>query len=80
MKGWQEGRTEGWQEGRMSRWRYGRIAGWQPLKVPKREIFDRSDFPDFYTLKSLRVGKSERSNISRLGTFKVAGFTDWEER
>ena len=26
------------------------------LKVPKREIFDRSDFPDFYTLQSLRVG------------------------
>jgi hypothetical protein len=26
------------------------------LKVTKREIFDRSDFPDFYTLKSLRVG------------------------
>jgi hypothetical protein len=26
------------------------------LKVPKREIFDRSDFPDFYTIKSLRVG------------------------
>ncbi len=25
------------------------------LKVPKCEIFDRSDFPDFYT-KSLRVG------------------------
>ncbi len=25
------------------------------LKVPKREIFDRSDFPDFYTMKS-RVG------------------------
>jgi hypothetical protein len=24
--------------------------------VPKREIFDRSDFPDFYTIKSLRVG------------------------
>jgi hypothetical protein len=24
--------------------------------VPKREIFDRSDFPDFYTMKSLRVG------------------------
>ncbi len=21
------------------------------LKVPKREIFDRSDFPDFYTIK-----------------------------
>ncbi len=26
------------------------------LKVPKREISDRSDFPDFYTIKSLRVG------------------------
>ena len=26
------------------------------LKVPKREIFDRSDFPDFYTIKSLGVG------------------------
>ncbi len=26
------------------------------LKVPKREIFDRSDFPGFYTVKSLRVG------------------------
>ncbi len=27
-----------------------------PLKVPKREIFDRSDFPDFDTIKSLPVG------------------------
>ncbi len=26
------------------------------LKVPKREIFDRSNFPDFYTIKSLCVG------------------------
>jgi hypothetical protein len=26
------------------------------LKVPKCEIFNRSDFPDFYTIKSLRVG------------------------
>ncbi len=26
------------------------------LKVPKREIFDRSDFHDFYTIKSLCVG------------------------
>jgi hypothetical protein len=26
------------------------------FKVPKREIFDRSDFPDFYTIKSSRVG------------------------
>jgi hypothetical protein len=25
------------------------------LKVPKREIFDRLDFPDFYIIKSLRV-------------------------
>ncbi len=27
------------------------------LKVPKREIFNRSDFPDFYTIKSLLVGE-----------------------
>jgi hypothetical protein len=26
------------------------------LKVPKREIFDCSNFPDFYTIKSLREG------------------------
>jgi hypothetical protein len=26
------------------------------LKVPKREIFDCSDFPDFYTIKSSRIG------------------------
>ncbi len=26
------------------------------LKVPKREIFDRSDFPDFYTIKYSWVG------------------------
>jgi hypothetical protein len=26
------------------------------LKVPKREIFHRSDFPDFYTIKSSLVG------------------------
>jgi hypothetical protein len=26
------------------------------LKVPKCEIFDRSDFPDFYTIKSSWVG------------------------
>ncbi len=24
--------------------------------MPKREIFDDTDFPDFYTMKSLRVG------------------------
>jgi hypothetical protein len=29
---------------------------WCTLKVPKHEIFDRSDFPDFYTIKYLRVG------------------------
>jgi hypothetical protein len=27
-----------------------------PLKVPKCEIFDRSDFPNFYTIKSSWVG------------------------
>ncbi len=26
------------------------------LKVPKCEIFDRSDFPDFYTIKFRREG------------------------
>jgi hypothetical protein len=26
------------------------------LKVPKCEVFNRSDFPEFYTIKSLRVG------------------------
>ncbi len=26
------------------------------LKMPKREIFDRSDFPDLYTIKSSWVG------------------------
>ncbi len=33
-----------------------RILPLQTLKVPKREIFDRSDFPDFYTIKSSWVG------------------------
>jgi hypothetical protein len=27
-----------------------------PLKMLKCEIFDRSDFPDFYTIKSRREG------------------------
>jgi hypothetical protein len=27
-----------------------------PLKVPKCEIVDRSDFPNFYTIKSSWVG------------------------
>jgi hypothetical protein len=31
-------------------------GGVEPLKVPKREIFDHSDFPNFYTIKSSRVG------------------------
>jgi hypothetical protein len=30
--------------------------GLSTLKVPKREIFDRSDFPNFYTIKSSWVG------------------------
>jgi hypothetical protein len=29
---------------------------WVSLKVPKHEIFDPSDFPDFYTIKSSWVG------------------------
>jgi hypothetical protein len=37
--------------------------------VPKREIFDRLDFPDFYTIKSLRVGdfgvKTKKNMFSR---------------
>jgi hypothetical protein len=33
-----------------------RNQGIVSLKVPKSKIFDRSDFPDFYTIKSLRVG------------------------
>jgi hypothetical protein len=47
--------------------------------VPKREIFDRSDFPDFYTIKSLRVGdfgvkiKKILQNIFR-GSFRGAKF------
>ncbi len=40
------------------------------LKVPKREIFDRSDFPDFCTMKSLRVGDfgvKKKKNYKYLG-------------
>ncbi len=48
------------------------------LKVPKREMFNRSDFPDFYTIKSLRVGdfgvkKKKNLNIFR-GSFRGAKF------
>jgi hypothetical protein len=32
------------------------LPGTLLLKVPKCEIFDRSDFNDFYTIKSLREG------------------------
>ncbi len=34
----------------------GALTSSYASKVPKREIFDRLDFPDFYTMKSLRVG------------------------
>jgi hypothetical protein len=34
----------------------GFLVAHATLKVPKREIFDRSDFPDFYTIKSSWVG------------------------
>jgi hypothetical protein len=33
------------------------ISMYIALKVPKREIFHRSDFPDFYTIKSSWVGE-----------------------
>jgi hypothetical protein len=32
------------------------VPALKTLKVPKCEIFDRSDFPDFYTIKSSWVG------------------------
>ncbi len=48
------------------------------LKVPKREIFDRSDFPDFYTIKSLRVGdfgvKTKKFYKIFRGSFRGAKF------
>jgi hypothetical protein len=48
------------------------------LKVPKREIFDLSDFPDFYTMKSLRVSNfgvkiKKKLKIFR-GSFRGAKF------
>jgi hypothetical protein len=47
--------------------------------VPKREIFDRSDFPDFYVMKSLRVGDfgvkiKKILKIFRGGSFRDAKF------
>ncbi len=34
------------------------------LKAPECEIFDRSDFTDFYTIKSLKVDESAQlSNV-----------------
>jgi hypothetical protein len=48
------------------------------LKVLKREIFNRSDFPDFYTIKSLRVGdfgvKIKKNLKIFRGTFRGAKF------
>ncbi len=48
------------------------------LKVPKREIFDCSDFPDFYTIKSLRVGdfgvKIKKNLKLFRGSFRGAKF------
>jgi hypothetical protein len=47
--------------------------------VPKCENFDRSDLPDFYTIKALRVGdsgvkkKKKNSKIFR-GSFRGAKF------
>ncbi len=46
--------------------------------MPKREIFDRSDFPDFYTIKSLRVGdfgvKIKKNLKIFRGSFRGAKF------
>ena len=42
------------------------------LKVPKREIFDGSDFPDFYTIKSLRVGDFRVKIKKFLKIFRVS--------
>jgi hypothetical protein len=48
------------------------------LKVPKREIFDHSDFSDFYTIKSLRVddfGVKIKKNLKIFrGAFRGAKF------
>jgi hypothetical protein len=55
-----------------------RIHNTVTLKAPKREIFDRSDFPDFYTIKSLRVkvsGLKFKKNLKILrGSFRGAKF------
>ncbi len=46
--------------------------------MPKREIFDRSDFPDFYIIKSLRDGdfgvKIKKNLKIFRGAFKGAKF------
>ncbi len=34
-----------------------------PLKVPKREIFDRWDFHYFYTIKSLWEGRLKKKYV-----------------
>ncbi len=48
------------------------------LKVPKCEIFDRSDFPDFYTIKSRREGDfgENKKNFKQIfrGPFGAAKF------
>ncbi len=46
--------------------------------MPKPEIFDRSDFPDFYTMKSLCVGdfgvKTKKNFKIFRGSFRGAKF------
>jgi hypothetical protein len=46
--------------------------------VPKREIFNRLDFPDFYTMKSLHVGdfgvKIKKTLKIFRGSFRGAKF------
>jgi hypothetical protein len=41
---------------KVSAWLFNHAVCKIGLKVPKREIFDCSDFPDFYTIKSSWVG------------------------
>ncbi len=66
-----------WLEGREYMLTYtGALVHW--YTVPKREIFDRSDFPDFYTIKPLRVGdfgvKIEKIFKKFRGSYRGAKF------
>jgi hypothetical protein len=56
---WSIGCSQWCPEVSIDQWSHGDGEQEDPdphLKVPKREIFDRSDSPDFYTIKSSCVG------------------------